>query len=117
MRCDGYSNDIYFFVRGTPTMDIYTHSLHDALPISRAAAHVHGRRHPRVPRRRRAARTDRKSTRLNSSHVEISYAVLCLTKKTRSIFSLRSTKNAAPDTTPSGTSCVGAQSRTAASHT
>src|SRR5688500_19907050 len=42
---------------------------------------VHGgpRRHPR--RRPRAARPDRKSTRLNSSHLVISYAVFCLKKK------------------------------------
>src|SRR5207253_4542224 len=42
--------------------------------------------HPRAPRdeggpHRRAARGDRKSTRLNSSHVAISYAVFCLKKK------------------------------------
>src|SRR5690349_23685406 len=37
---------------------------------------------PPVPEHRRPTREDRKSTRLNSSHVEISYAVFCLKKKT-----------------------------------
>src|SRR5690349_5281336 len=74
--------DGIFFFNDTTTTEIYTLSLHDALPILRAAP-VH------VPRRGRAgaadldagARADRKSTRLNSSHVEISYAVFCLKKK------------------------------------
>src|SRR5690625_6967910 len=58
----------------------YTLSLHDALPI------CPGRARPRPtsagrPTPRSAARLDRKSTRLNSSHVAISYAVFCLKKK------------------------------------
>src|SRR5256885_10579364 len=73
---------VFFFFNDTATTEIYTLSLHDALPIS-------GRRRapmpPRVarPRRRDAARhaRDRKSTRLNSSHLVISYAVFCLKKK------------------------------------
>src|SRR6266704_4728352 len=68
----------FFFFNDTATTEIYTLSLHDALPISRPAAHLRPagcwtacRLRPR----------DRKSTRLNSSHVSISYAVFCLKKK------------------------------------
>src|SRR5207245_11026037 len=87
-----------FFVNDPPTTLIYTLSLHDALPIScirhlpgapvvRAGA---GRKNiqaeVRPPRfessgKESANRTDRKSTRLNSSHGSISYAVFCLKKK------------------------------------
>src|SRR5438874_10321269 len=70
----------------TATTGTYTLSLHDALPISaeEAAARDHfvpggELRHQRLML---AGRRDRKSTRLNSSHVEISYAVFCLKKKT-----------------------------------
>src|SRR5690606_42154399 len=88
------------------TTRIYTLSLHDALPIYHPVRrhrdlrqrlrqeHEHAaaslRRHPRdadepaapgEDRRVRRARLDRKSTRLNSSHVKISYAVFCLKKK------------------------------------
>src|SRR6266496_5964279 len=68
---------LFFFFNDTATTEIYTLSLHDALPIS--PRHRAGRRPPppAAPRPRR----DRKSTRLNSSHVEISYAVFCLKKK------------------------------------
>src|SRR5215208_1090330 len=86
-RVDGFSRDgpervlilLFFFFNDTATTEIYTLSLHDALPIS-AVAH-------REPLGRRAAPggrdhdEDRKSTRLNSSHVAISYAVFCLKKK------------------------------------
>src|SRR3712207_6853419 len=91
---------LFFFFNDTATTEIYTLSLHDALPISahrRAAPGGRRRRRvrPRVPERiRRAAqpagglwlprdagRPDRKSTRLKSSHANISYAVLCLKKK------------------------------------
>src|SRR5204862_7304852 len=48
-------------------------------PARRIRGQTSARRHPRSPRRVR--RADRKSTRLNSSHVEISYAVFCLKKK------------------------------------
>src|SRR2546426_11367033 len=94
---------VFFFFNDTATTEIYTLSLHDALPILRA-----------VPGLERAAMTrpgyaieydfypptqltpwletkpvehlffagqDRKSTRLNSSHLVISYAVFCLKKK------------------------------------
>src|SRR2546430_9757630 len=71
-----------FFFNDTATTEIYTLSLHDALPISRTPRSSAGPR-ARVPswRRSRAAR-DRKSTRLNSSHSQISYAVFCLKKNT-----------------------------------
>src|SRR6267378_2088072 len=69
----------FFFFNDTATTEIYTLSLHDALPISRTA-----REYPTVAACGDTAGTtarDRKSTRLNSSHVEISYAVFCLKKK------------------------------------
>src|SRR5471032_1054851 len=73
-----------FFVNDTPTTEIYTLSLHDALPILCRHGSGAGRR----PRHRGAAsgrsrgrRRDRKSTCLNSSHITISYAVFCLKKK------------------------------------
>src|SRR5256885_7057760 len=86
----------FFFFNDTATTEIYTLFLHDALPISsvrrneirwdrRAAAGV-----PRAEARggiilrSRARRRDRKSTRLNSSHLVISYAVFCLKKKYKS---------------------------------
>src|SRR6266511_4459030 len=69
----------FFFFNDTATTEIYTLSLHDALPISRKP------RQRAPPRRARPARPgpprDRKSTRLNSSHVKISYAVFSLKKK------------------------------------
>src|SRR5436853_7932646 len=71
----------FFFFNDTATTEIYTLSLHDALPISdlrdllcalaleiRDGTQLEGDR-------------DRKSTRLNSSHLGISYAVFCLKKK------------------------------------
>src|SRR5438874_9009448 len=71
------------FFADTPTTGIYTLSLHDALPISEPAAVVEVRVDDLVPGRSdmRQNLSDRKSTRLNSSHVEISYAVFCLKKK------------------------------------
>src|SRR5580698_10739637 len=66
----------FFFFNDTATTEIYTLSLHDALPI------CHRRRAVRPPRRCHPwPVTDRKSTRLNSSHMSISYAVFCLKKK------------------------------------
>src|SRR5687768_18333743 len=76
-----------FFFNDTATTEIYTLSLHDALPISGAAAVDPAQRHAvgaRARRRRRIDR-DRKSTRLNSSHGYISYAVFCLKKKIDSL--------------------------------
>src|SRR2546428_1718838 len=93
---------IFFFFNDTATTEIYTLSLHDALPISRSSGggRVRACTWPRSCRRCSWARavpiwlgdapisatgsssaTDRKSTRLNSSHDQISYAVFCLKKK------------------------------------
>src|SRR5947209_15556382 len=84
-----------FFLHATATPKIYTLSLHDALPIS-----CDPRRHRHLLpglRRARCCRRGshhlpggevRKSTRLNSSHANISYAVFCLKKKIRPIFIL-----------------------------
>src|SRR5690349_23780203 len=87
-----------FFFNDPATTEIYTLSLHDALPIS---PRLHSQGHCAIAEaaERRPARSrddqprrawrdadelrDRKSTRLNSSHVEISYAVFCLKKKKR----------------------------------
>src|SRR2546430_4848427 len=75
----------FFFFNDTATTEIYTLSLHDALPIWPGAHHA--RRADAPPfalgagRRHEENRRDRKSTRLNSSHSQISYAVFCLKKK------------------------------------
>src|SRR5690606_41428727 len=99
------SSSLYSFI-ATPTTEIYTLSLHDALPIfevleaeadaihelvARSAGRVLRVRFENLPRRFAGGvqagdrgvgrRRDRKSTRLNSSHVKISYAVFCLKKK------------------------------------
>src|SRR5690349_22995231 len=71
---------IFFFFNDTATTEIYTLSLHDALPIF-ARRRANGCWWHRPPGRCARVNTDRKSTRLNSSHVEISYAVFCLKKK------------------------------------
>src|SRR3712207_8823412 len=89
---------VWFFFNDAATTEIYTLSLHDALPIcggpSGGWIWVLGRRRRRAltqaaqrarcsrekPRLGRGAEADRKSTRLNSSHANISYAVFCLTK-------------------------------------
>src|SRR2546430_13289429 len=108
---------IFFFFNDTATTEIYTLSLHDALPIW-SGHHAAGRGgRPRYPRqhqyrvhreyhdwpriqrdRRRVERhdggatrqRDRKSTRLNSSHSQISYAVFCLKKKKQNQNSVQS---------------------------
>src|SRR3954467_8058091 len=69
------------FFNDTATTEIYTLSLHDALPISWAVPASGGIADSRNNRPRTWSR-DRKSTRLNSSHTIISYAVFCLKKKT-----------------------------------
>src|SRR2546428_5558981 len=75
----------FFFFNDTATTEIYTLSLHDALPICshRAGARfcAHLSLHAGDPGDPGWARADRKSTRLNSSHDQISYAVFCLKKK------------------------------------
>src|SRR3712207_7695470 len=80
-----------FFFNDTATTEIYTLSLHDALPIFfKDPYHVVPGASQRAEERYRdkddvqgpgAHVTDRKSTRLNSSHANISYAVFCLKKK------------------------------------
>src|SRR3712207_8083574 len=98
-----YSLSVFFFFNDTATTEIYTLSLHDALPIWIASPGTGGQAdwterrtikgrpgcdnrdagrgftgRPRLP-------GDRKSTRLNSSHANISYAVFCLKKKKQTI--------------------------------
>src|SRR2546430_9188679 len=71
----------FFFFNDTATTEIYTLSLHDALPILIDECVLE---HPADAGRVGADRRpdlDRKSTRLNSSHSQISYAVFCLKKK------------------------------------
>src|SRR2546422_1458287 len=71
-----------FFFNDTATTEIYTLSLHDALPIWRQHLPLrHLSTDPRCDQARGPGRSDRKSTRLNSSHGYISYAVFCLKKK------------------------------------
>src|SRR2546430_11743491 len=73
----------FFFFNDTATTEIYTLSLHDALPICASAAarsSCSGFRSRSAAPGCRPCR-DRKSTRLNSSHSQISYAVFCLKKK------------------------------------
>src|SRR2546429_3159148 len=101
---------LFFFFNDTATTEIYTLSLHDALPISpglnsprkpcpgQAAVPFAYRRslllrhvvlqdaHPAPSSHLRAWTPDRKSTRLNSSHGYISYAVFCLKKKKTKIY-------------------------------
>src|SRR3712207_8737133 len=88
------NHDIFFF-NDTATTEIYTLSLHDALPISVICPlYSLTRRLPtllllttlivsalRLVALGDSCRGDRKSTRLNSSHANISYAVFCLKKK------------------------------------
>src|SRR3712207_7476540 len=101
--CLSFFPFIFFFFNDTATTEIYTLSLHDALPISAGTprggrtartpasrrrgapgtrtgrASRRGTRGPRPPPR--TPRADRKSTRLKSSHANISYAVFFLKKK------------------------------------
>src|SRR3712207_8048281 len=90
----------FFFFNDTATTEIYTLSLHDALPISPgehkvidapsstiALAYPEHPGYPHPPQF--APGRDRKSTRLNSSHANISYAVFCLKKKTKYKDSIR----------------------------
>src|SRR5262245_66601519 len=75
----------YFLLTYSSPTHIYTLSLHDALPIyhhgmQRSRGQAACRRDPHHCQGSKSA-TDRKSTRLNSSHLGISYAVFCLKKK------------------------------------
>src|SRR5690242_21774727 len=90
-----FRRSLYFFFNDTPTTKIYTLSLHDALPIfernqrlAKNDAFEIGRRAQRRLTRdlpKYILGLDRKSTRLNSSHMSISYAVFCLKKKKKII--------------------------------
>src|SRR6266481_4365076 len=75
----------FFFFNDTATTEIYTLSLHDALPIYRDERRLALERDDALGRAAGAHETlrqaDRKSTRLNSNHSSISYAVFCLKKK------------------------------------
>src|SRR5260221_8348150 len=98
-----------FFFNDTATTEIYTLSLHDALPIS--CGREENRRLLKESGRKviyLKCDPDRKSTRLNSSHTVISYAVFCLKKKKKtkreasstthiSIFSLAARQRAPAD--------------------
>src|SRR5260221_9754593 len=76
---------IFFFFNDTATTEIYTLSLHDALPISSNPdfnfKSLRGNAVLRWEYLPGSTLLDRKSTRLNSSHTVISYAVFCLKKK------------------------------------
>src|SRR3712207_7762522 len=97
----------FFFFNDTATTEIYTLSLHDALPIYKyedqgycwvvVGSTQRGRAEAdpeEVPKaiayykelERRSTLADRKSTRLNSSHANISYAVFCLKKKKHTLY-------------------------------
>src|SRR3712207_9154392 len=102
-----FSDNLFFFFNDTATTEIYTLSLHDALPIFRLVEREVWDKDKIVPKHERsgseplaksirvaqirsmtatlavgtAISRDRKSTRLNSSHANISYAVFCLKKK------------------------------------
>src|SRR3712207_8336431 len=103
------SDDFFFFFNDTATTEIYTLSLHDALPISPGGATEEkggqvlaavGWRGGQAENRNGTPQSpnnglyfsekgkDRKSTRLNSSHANISYAVFCLKKKNKKITKL-----------------------------
>src|SRR6266849_8956351 len=83
---------LFFFFNYTATTEIYTLSLHDALPIRWRRP----RAWPSMPWRPRPGRQpparDRKSTRLNSSHEWSSNAVFCLKKKKKILFDIFSKK-------------------------
>src|SRR5260221_4915008 len=91
MHCTPISS-LFFFFNDTATTEIYTLSLHDALPISRCRSSKlilvlwswvcwFGNRDGYIKSEGVNHILDRKSTRLNSSHTVISYAVFCLKKK------------------------------------
>src|SRR3712207_7328316 len=108
MKCGALHSVAVFFFNDTATTEIYTLSLHDALPISRTpllGSSVHRANRHRVTQAIRLSssdrsesqpassrglglsyKEDRKSTRLNSSHANISYAVFCLKKKNPKIY-------------------------------
>src|SRR6266853_3440157 len=74
-----------FFFNDTATTEIYTLSLHDALPIATMTTATSASATSTSMMVKPASCRDRKSTRLNSSHSQLSYAVFCLTKKQKKI--------------------------------
>src|SRR3989337_3655762 len=76
------NSSLFFFFNDPATTEIYTLSLHDALPIYEHW--TSGRRIRRLGEDDPLLRVDRKSTRLNSSHGSISYAVFCFKKNNSS---------------------------------
>src|SRR5260221_8370311 len=93
---------LFFFFNDTATTEIYTLSLHDALPISRDLVVLvrPGRRQDFAEER--IKQKDRKSTRLNSSHTVISYAVFCLKKKKKTQINLHTLVAESLRTIPAG---------------
>src|SRR5256885_10508529 len=92
----------FFFFNDTATTEIYTLSLHDALPISLGVGasdtaactwtfNITANANASEPAPY-TVEADRKSTRLNSSHLVISYAVFCLKKKKNTTQPIQSTK-------------------------
>src|SRR5947209_18493037 len=86
------SSSLFFFFNDPATTEIYTLSLHDALPISFVDQHFSRQLNARSgiiintgEDNYLTTAEDRKSTRLNSSHANISYAVFCLKKKKKTI--------------------------------
>src|SRR5256885_13133320 len=116
-----YSLSLFFFFNDTATTEIYTLSLHDALPISASGIQACGASRQALKMKKCSvfpepsknyatihpiaandvvecqASVDRKSTRLNSSHLVISYAVFCLKKKNKHLAAVP------PQTSPSTT--------------
>src|SRR2546430_5908814 len=92
-----------FFFNDTATTEIYTLSLHDALPIYVTNIYFRAvpydwniflqKNHSRPESLSEAERQDRKSTRLNSSHSQISYAVFCLKKKKNTLIDSEPTRS------------------------
>src|SRR5438270_9611426 len=78
---DVYRFIFFFFFSDTATTEIYTLSLHDALPIYCDVVLVLKSNLENERGDSSCVKLDRKSTRLNSSHSQISYAVFCLKKK------------------------------------
>src|SRR3712207_7406361 len=108
------SSTIVFFFNDTATTEIYTLSLHDALPISLHVLMIKFIKQKRLTevslsnvffactnntglpeQARMMMMEDRKSTRLNSSHANISYAVFCLKKKKQNTIPLQHNMNRA----------------------